>query len=218
MDWSLAIVALALIAVAAVSKRLSGSPITPAMVFVSIGLLVGPKVLDEIDIASTSSTERALAEATLALCSSPTPRHRPQGAAARGLGSAAAARDRAAADDRPRSARRRRDLRRVDLLGGRHRRGDPGADRRRPRPGGRHRAARPDSDPPGPEHRERAQRRDLRAAAVRGRCGRGRRIADLRGANRDHPSARGGRLRDRRRGRRRAGDRSRRRLCRPTGI
>ena len=67
MDWSLATVALALIAVAAVSTRLSGSPITPAMVFVSIGLLVGPKVLDEINIASTSSTERALAEATLAL-------------------------------------------------------------------------------------------------------------------------------------------------------
>jgi sodium/hydrogen antiporter len=67
MDWSLTTVALALIAVAAVSKRLSGTPITPAMVFVSIGLLVGPKVLDEIDIASTSSTERALAEATLAL-------------------------------------------------------------------------------------------------------------------------------------------------------
>jgi sodium/hydrogen antiporter len=67
MDWSLTIVALALIAVAAVSKRLSGSPITPAIVFVSIGLLVGPKVLDEIDITSTSSTVRALAEATLAL-------------------------------------------------------------------------------------------------------------------------------------------------------
>ncbi len=67
MDWSLTTVALALIAVAAVSKRLSGSPITPAMVFVSIGLIVGPKVLDEINIASTSSTERALAEATLAL-------------------------------------------------------------------------------------------------------------------------------------------------------
>jgi sodium/hydrogen antiporter len=67
MEWSLTIVALALIAVAAVSKPLSGSPITPAILFVSIGLLVGPKVLDEIDISSTSSTERALAEATLAL-------------------------------------------------------------------------------------------------------------------------------------------------------
>jgi sodium/hydrogen antiporter len=65
--WSLTIVALALIAVAAVSRSLSGSPITPAILFVSIGLLVGPRVLDEIDIASTSSTVRALAEATLAL-------------------------------------------------------------------------------------------------------------------------------------------------------
>ena len=67
MSWSLAIVALALIAVAAFSKRLSGSPITPAIVFVSIGLLVGPRVLGEVDIPSTSSTVRALAEATLAL-------------------------------------------------------------------------------------------------------------------------------------------------------
>jgi NhaP-type Na+/H+ or K+/H+ antiporter len=67
MEWSLTIVALALIAVATVSKPLSGSPITPAILFVSIGLLVGPKVLDEVDIGSTSSTVRALAEATLAL-------------------------------------------------------------------------------------------------------------------------------------------------------
>ncbi len=67
MEWSLAIIALALIAVAAVSKRVAGSPITPAILFVSIGLLVGPRVLDEIDIPSTSSTVRALAEATLAL-------------------------------------------------------------------------------------------------------------------------------------------------------
>jgi NhaP-type Na+/H+ or K+/H+ antiporter len=67
MEWSLTILALALIAVASVSKRLSGSPITPAILFVSIGLLVGPKVLDGIDIGSTSSTLRALANATLAL-------------------------------------------------------------------------------------------------------------------------------------------------------
>ena len=66
MEWSLTIVALALIAVAAVSRRLSGTPITPAILFVSIGIVVGPKVLDGVDIASTSSTLRALAEATLA--------------------------------------------------------------------------------------------------------------------------------------------------------
>ncbi len=67
MEWSLPSVALALIAVAAVSKRLSGSPITPAILFVSIGILVGPKVLDAVDFSSTGSTVRALAEATLAL-------------------------------------------------------------------------------------------------------------------------------------------------------
>jgi NhaP-type Na+/H+ and K+/H+ antiporter len=67
MDWSLAIIALALLGVAAISRRLTGSPVTPAMVFVAFGLLVGPKVLDELDLASTGSTVRALAEATLAL-------------------------------------------------------------------------------------------------------------------------------------------------------
>ena len=67
MEWSLAILALALIAVAAVSKRLSGSPITPAILFVSIGILVGPEALDAVELSSTSSTVRALAEATLAL-------------------------------------------------------------------------------------------------------------------------------------------------------
>lgn len=67
MAWSLAIVALALISVAAVSRRLAGSSLTPTMIFVAIGLLVGPHVLDGIDIESTSSLARTLAEATLAL-------------------------------------------------------------------------------------------------------------------------------------------------------
>ncbi len=67
MEWSLAIVALALLGVAAVSRRLLGSPITPAMAFVAIGLLVGPEVLGGIDLESTSGTVRTLAEATLAL-------------------------------------------------------------------------------------------------------------------------------------------------------
>jgi sodium/hydrogen antiporter len=67
LEWALAIVALALLGVAAVSRRLSGTPVTPAMVFLAVGLLVGPKVLDGVDLASTSSTVRALAEATLAL-------------------------------------------------------------------------------------------------------------------------------------------------------
>jgi NhaP-type Na+/H+ or K+/H+ antiporter len=67
VDWSLAIVALAVLAVAAVSGRIAGTPITPAMLFVGIGLLVGPRVLDELDLASTSSTVQTLAESTLAL-------------------------------------------------------------------------------------------------------------------------------------------------------
>src|SRR3954447_18356109 len=67
MEWSLAIVALTLLAVAAVSRRLSGTPVTPAMVFVSVGLLLGPKVVGELDIPSSSETVRTIAEATLAL-------------------------------------------------------------------------------------------------------------------------------------------------------
>ena len=66
-EWSLALVALALLGVAAVSRRLAGTPITPAMVFVAFGLLVGPKALDGVDLSSTGSAVRVLAEATLAL-------------------------------------------------------------------------------------------------------------------------------------------------------
>jgi sodium/hydrogen antiporter len=67
MEWSLAIVALALLGVAAISRRLLGTPVTPAMLFVAVGLLVGPEVLGELDPESSSSTVRTLAEATLAL-------------------------------------------------------------------------------------------------------------------------------------------------------
>ena len=67
MEWALALVALALVGVAAVSGRLSGTAITPAILFVAFGLLVGPKALDGIDLSSASATVRALAETTLAL-------------------------------------------------------------------------------------------------------------------------------------------------------
>jgi sodium/hydrogen antiporter len=67
VEWALAIVACTLLAVAAISGRLSGTPVTPAMIFVAVGLLVGPKVLGEVDLESSSGTVRALAEATLAL-------------------------------------------------------------------------------------------------------------------------------------------------------
>ena len=67
MEWSLALIALGLLGVAAVSRRLSGSAVTPAILFVVYGLIVGSQALDGIDIASTSSAVRTLAEATLAL-------------------------------------------------------------------------------------------------------------------------------------------------------
>ena len=67
MEWALALVAVALLGVAAISRRLPGTPITAAMLFVAFGLLVGPRALDGIDAAGTSSAVRALAEATLAL-------------------------------------------------------------------------------------------------------------------------------------------------------
>jgi sodium/hydrogen antiporter len=67
MGWPVALVALALLGVAAVSRRLAGTPVTPTMVFVAFGLLVGPQALDRIDVSSTSAAVRTLAEATLAL-------------------------------------------------------------------------------------------------------------------------------------------------------
>jgi hypothetical protein len=67
MNWELAIVAATVLAVAAVSRRLSGTPVTPAMVFVLIGVLVGPLVVDEVTNAPTGSAVRTLAEATLAV-------------------------------------------------------------------------------------------------------------------------------------------------------
>jgi NhaP-type Na+/H+ or K+/H+ antiporter len=67
MDWTLAIVALALLGVAAVSRRLTGTSVTPAMVLIAVGLAVGTQALDLIDLPGGRPSVRALAEATLAL-------------------------------------------------------------------------------------------------------------------------------------------------------
>jgi len=67
VTWALTIVAVALLAVAAVSRRLSSTPVTPAMVFAAIGVLVGPLFLDDLNTSPKSSLVRTLAEATLAL-------------------------------------------------------------------------------------------------------------------------------------------------------
>ena len=63
----LVIVGLTLLLVAAVSRPLSSTPITPAMVVVAVGVLVGPLVLDDLTVPPTSETVRTLAEATLAV-------------------------------------------------------------------------------------------------------------------------------------------------------
>ena len=67
MNWELATVGLALLLVAAVSRQLTNTPVTPAMVMVAIGILVGPLLLDDLNIGPTSSTVRKLAEAALAV-------------------------------------------------------------------------------------------------------------------------------------------------------
>ena len=67
MEWALVLVSLALLGVAAVSRRLVGTPITPAILFVGFGLLVGPSGLGGIDLSSSDSAVRVLAEATLAM-------------------------------------------------------------------------------------------------------------------------------------------------------
>jgi sodium/hydrogen antiporter len=67
VQWALVLVSLALLGVAAVSRRLAGTPITPAMLFVGFGLVVGPSGLGGIDLGSSDSAVRVLAEATLAM-------------------------------------------------------------------------------------------------------------------------------------------------------
>jgi len=67
VEWALVLIALAVLAVAAVSGRLSGTMATPAMAFVAIGLVLGPKVLGEVEPSTNGEAVRTLAEATLAL-------------------------------------------------------------------------------------------------------------------------------------------------------
>ena len=67
MNGGLVIVGLTLLLVAAVSRPLSSTPITPAMVVVAVGVLVGPLLLDDLTVRPTSETVRTLAEATLAV-------------------------------------------------------------------------------------------------------------------------------------------------------
>jgi sodium/hydrogen antiporter len=65
MEWTLAAIALALIAVGAVSRRIDGTPLTPAIMFVGIGLLAGTQALDLLEVSPTGDVVKVLAEATL---------------------------------------------------------------------------------------------------------------------------------------------------------
>jgi sodium/hydrogen antiporter len=67
VKWSVALVAVTVLGVAAFSRRLSGTPVTTAMVFVVVGVLLGPEVADEFNPSPTGETVRTLAEATLAV-------------------------------------------------------------------------------------------------------------------------------------------------------
>jgi sodium/hydrogen antiporter len=66
MPWTLAVLAGALLAYAAVSRRLAGTAITPAMVFVAVGLVAAPRETGLIP-HSTGHEIRLAAEATLTL-------------------------------------------------------------------------------------------------------------------------------------------------------
>jgi len=64
---TLPLIALALLAFAAVSGRLEGTPITGPMVFTAVGLLLGVDALGLVDPGVSSEPVKLLAEATLAL-------------------------------------------------------------------------------------------------------------------------------------------------------
>ena len=51
--------------VRAISGRLDGTPVTSAMVFVAVGLLVGPEALGLLELSSHGEPVKLLAEATL---------------------------------------------------------------------------------------------------------------------------------------------------------
>jgi sodium/hydrogen antiporter len=67
VHWAVAVVALSLLAFAAISSRIAGTPITAAMVFTAVGLIVGSEALGLIDVPPAGETVKLLAEATLAL-------------------------------------------------------------------------------------------------------------------------------------------------------
>ena len=66
-SWSLAAIAVIIVAYAGLSRRLQGSPVSAAMFFLAAGLVAGNEVLDLVDFGVSSEQVRLLAEATLTL-------------------------------------------------------------------------------------------------------------------------------------------------------
>src|SRR2546429_3878061 len=67
MGGELAVIAAATIGFALFSGRLEGTPITPAIFFVGVGLVFGTEALGVFDLPPTVESVKVLAEATLAL-------------------------------------------------------------------------------------------------------------------------------------------------------
>jgi NhaP-type Na+/H+ or K+/H+ antiporter len=65
VEWAVPAIALAVLGFAAVSRRLDGTPVTSAMVFMGVGLLLGPKVFGVVDPTPGGETVKLLAEGTL---------------------------------------------------------------------------------------------------------------------------------------------------------
>src|SRR5262245_50643492 len=61
------IIGLLIVGYTLISGKLKGSPITPAIVFVAVGLLAGPHVLDIVEIRVDEGGFQAAAELALAL-------------------------------------------------------------------------------------------------------------------------------------------------------
>lgn len=67
MHWQLVTLAVVLLAFAAISGRIDGTPITAAMFFTAAGLLVGVEALGLVDPSATGEEVKILAEATLSV-------------------------------------------------------------------------------------------------------------------------------------------------------
>ena len=155
---------------ALVSRRLEGTVVTAAMVFVAAGLVArvdGPRRLRQRDARRSGPRARGRVPRRRAGARAAAVR---RGGADRSAPSArqpaagAPAGDRAAADDRPRHVAGRSSLLSGPrAVGVRDRRRRARADRRRARPGGRLEPARAAADARGAQRRERAQRRRVGA-------------------------------------------------------